>query len=82
MILSRDFLRRVMARGAAILCADNQLGIDAIIPVCYKGKSLISQNMTAILIQSKNVKHLNNTRSFLFGNMDPTYVGVFKTTEG
>ncbi|KAF8526795.1 hypothetical protein JB92DRAFT_3224883 [Gautieria morchelliformis] len=39
-VINCKFLMRLMACGAGILCANNQLGIDAIIPVCYKGKDL------------------------------------------
>jgi hypothetical protein len=73
---SRTFLMRIMARGAAVLCADNQLGIDAIIPFCYKGKILSPKNISALLVQGKNVFTLSSAQSPLLANMDPKYVGV------
>jgi len=77
-VVDRKFLMRLMARGAAVLCADNQLGIDAIVPVCYKGTELTPTNMTCILVQGKNVHDLVNSRPVLFANMDPFYVGVYE----
>jgi hypothetical protein len=68
---------RLMACGAGILCADNQLGIDAIIPVCYKGKELAMKNITAIPIKSRNVAFLRKPQAALFANMGPNYTGIF-----
>ncbi|KAF8587864.1 hypothetical protein K439DRAFT_1630317, partial [Ramaria rubella] len=79
-VIDRKFLLRMMVRGAAILCADNQLGVDAIIPACYKGKTLEIENITPILAQfSENVFRLSHSGSALFANMDPEYIGVFST---
>ncbi|KAF8518334.1 hypothetical protein JB92DRAFT_3095200 [Gautieria morchelliformis] len=76
-VVNRKFLMRLMARGAGILCADGQLGIDVIIPVCYKGKTLATENITVIAVLSKNVAHLRKPRNALFANMDPYYAGIF-----
>ncbi|KAF8522872.1 hypothetical protein JB92DRAFT_3094194 [Gautieria morchelliformis] len=75
-VVNRKFLMRLMARGAGILCADNQLGIDAVVPVCYKGKKLVTENITAIAIQSRNVALLRKPRDAIFTNMGPNYTGI------
>jgi hypothetical protein len=66
-----------MSRGAAILCADNHLGIDMIIPMCYENQDLNLDNITALPVQIKNVASLTRPRTALFTNMDPRYVGIF-----
>jgi hypothetical protein len=66
-----------MSRGAAFLCADNHLGIDAIIPMCYEDHNLSTKNVTPLLLQFKNVKSLTKPRTTFFANMDPRHVGVF-----
>ncbi|KAF8484300.1 hypothetical protein JB92DRAFT_3029577 [Gautieria morchelliformis] len=76
-VINRKFLMRLMARGAGIFCADNQLEIDAIIPVCYKGKELVTENITAIAIQCRNVAPLHKPRDAIFTNMCPNYTGIF-----
>ncbi|KAF8508564.1 hypothetical protein JB92DRAFT_2832327 [Gautieria morchelliformis] len=77
-VVNRKFLMRLMARGSGILC-DNELGIDAIIPVCYTGKKLVTQNITAIAIKFRNVTPLHNPQDTIFTNMDPNHTGIFNS---
>jgi hypothetical protein len=53
-VLTDGFIMALAARGVAILCADNQAGVDMILLVVYKDKDLKRTNMTVIMIQSKN----------------------------
>ncbi|KAF8590539.1 hypothetical protein K439DRAFT_1657311 [Ramaria rubella] len=76
-VVNRQFLARAMARGAAILCADNQLGIDAIVPYCYKGNSISPDNMGVLAIQSRNVFNFHWYHPWVFANMHPKRTGVF-----
>ncbi|KAF8508554.1 hypothetical protein JB92DRAFT_2952479 [Gautieria morchelliformis] len=76
-VVNRKFLMRLMARGAGVLCADNQLEIDAIIPVCYKGKELVTENITVIAIRCRNAVPLHKPRDAIFTSMDPNHAGIF-----
>jgi hypothetical protein len=42
------------ARGAAVICANNQLGVDVVLPFVYSGATLRRDNISAILIQVKD----------------------------
>jgi len=53
-VLTDGFIMALAARGAAIICADNQPGVDIILPMVYKDKILRRTNTTVIMIQSKN----------------------------
>ncbi|KAJ6558418.1 hypothetical protein DFH09DRAFT_529768 [Mycena vulgaris] len=81
--LDQEHLRHLVARGAAVICADNQRGIDILIPVVMGG-TLEKSKITAILVQVKNSKSFGG-RLFgpLFDAMDPVkVVGLFsKQTE-
>jgi hypothetical protein len=67
----------MMVRGAAVLCANNQAGIDAIVPFCYCGKEFSKKNTSAILVQSKNVTMLDTLLPAIFTAMDPTLLSIF-----
>jgi hypothetical protein len=55
-MMSIDHLWKFVVRGAMILCATNQKGIDIVLPVCDTTKKLGPDSMTAIIIQVKNDK--------------------------
>jgi hypothetical protein len=70
-MISIDHLRKFVVRGAMILCATNQEGIDIVLPVCHVTQDLGPDSVTAIFIQVKNAKDYNATlQGNLFGNMD------------
>ena len=76
-MISVDHLWKFVTRGAMILCATNQEGIDIVLPVCHTTQSLGPDSVTAIIIQVKNDKSFKNTiRDLLFDNMND----VVKTT--
>ncbi|KAF8554213.1 hypothetical protein OG21DRAFT_1484826 [Imleria badia] len=49
-----EFLMRLMVRGAAILCGNNQAGTDGIIPFLLNGDKIEQGNIGVILFQVKN----------------------------
>ena len=58
-ILNPEYIVRLMARGAAILCATGQKGIDLLIPFTRGG--LRKEDLGVILVQVKNDKHFTAT---------------------
>jgi len=77
-VLSTEFLMKCAARGAAIVCADNQLDVDVILPMIYKDQVLKKENVTCILVQSKNdAMFSTKPQRYLF---DAMRLSFFKTT--
>ena len=77
-VVNRKYLWMLIARGAAILCANNQAGIDVLIPFMYYDAKLGRHNVSVILIQVKNDQKFSTTpRRWLFDGMNPYFVGVF-----
>ncbi|KIL63609.1 hypothetical protein M378DRAFT_164281 [Amanita muscaria Koide BX008] len=81
-VINRDFLWRLIARGAAVLCADNQGGIDVLLPFLYLDNKLGRDNVSGIFIQVKNDQIFSSTPNlFLFDAMDPYILGFFDVDE-
>ncbi|KAH9959793.1 hypothetical protein BC827DRAFT_1376981 [Russula dissimulans] len=82
-LISIDHLWKFVTRGAMILCATNQEGIDILLPVHDMTQNLGPGSVTAIVIQVKNARRFGETASpSLFDAMD--YVvksGIFSTLE-
>jgi hypothetical protein len=55
-MISIDHLWKFVVRGAMILCATNQQGIDIVLPVCHMTQNLGPDSVTAIIIQVQNAK--------------------------
>ena len=53
-VVGVEYLMRLMARGAALLCAACQKGVDGIIPFLLKGDEIKRDNIGVIMFQSKN----------------------------
>jgi hypothetical protein len=71
-------LWKFITRGAMILCANNQRGVDMILPVCFSGKTLSRHTVTAILVQVKNDTSFGeNVHSYLFDAMEPFKIDLF-----
>ena len=71
-------LWKFITRGAMVMCANNQRGVDIVLPVCKTNRKLSSHNVTAILIQVKNDKAFRHViKKTLFDAMDPFDVGLF-----
>ncbi|KAH9983775.1 hypothetical protein BJV77DRAFT_1041194 [Russula vinacea] len=81
-VIGRDFLWRLIARGAAAICTDGQPAIDVIIPFLYKDKVLRKENVSAFLIQSKNDKaYKAEPDTSLFDPIRPHDIGFFDEEE-
>ncbi|KAG6849390.1 hypothetical protein H0H93_008836 [Arthromyces matolae] len=79
-VINRDFLWKIASRGAGILCADRQLGIDAIlVAVRDHKKPLGPDNIVVILLQMKNDKtyHLE-FRGRLYSVMNPYLLRILE----
>ena len=50
-LINVRYLWRFITHGAMVLCANNQRGVDLVVPICYSGNVLSRRTMTAILIQ-------------------------------
>jgi len=80
-VINRAFLWRAICRGAAIICANNQRGIDILIPILM-GKIMDPKFVSAILVQVKNDASFTFAPSIpLFTMMDPLRVGLFSRNE-
>ncbi len=53
-MVSIDHLWKFVTRGAMIMCATNQEGIDIVLPVCQTTRNLGPDSVTAIIVQVKN----------------------------
>jgi hypothetical protein len=80
-VVNRQYLWRLIGRGAAVICANNHRGIDIVIPILF-GNILKPECVSAIFIQVKNDKSFTaNVRTALFTAMDPFNVGFFSKGE-
>ena len=76
--LSAEFLLKCLVRGVAILCADNQRGVDMVLPMLYKNSLLKIENITCILIQSKNDPVFSTKpKRYLYDAMNPITLRIF-----
>jgi hypothetical protein len=77
-VVNRKYLWMLIARGAAILCANHQVGMDVLVPFSYYDAVLGRMNVSAILIQVKNDRRFSTTPiRWLFDGMNPFFVGLF-----
>ena len=81
-VISRKYLWMLMARGAAVLCADNQRGFDIIIPFLVYASHLGRSTISAIVIQVKNdATFTQEPKRYLFDAMNPFSIGFFDQAE-
>jgi hypothetical protein len=77
-MIKTEHLWKFMTRGAMVMCMDNQLGIDLVVPVCAWDDKLSRRSVTAILIQVKNDKSFKcRVDKLLFDCMNPFRIGLF-----
>ena len=78
-LIGTKYLMGLMARGAAVLCANNQPGLDGLIPFLVNGDIIQPDNIgLTILFQVKNdAKFSHIPKIELFDKMDPQSLGVF-----
>ena len=75
---SAEHLWKFITRGAMMLCANNQQGVDIVIPICHTKKALSRNSVTAIFVQVKNAENYqSNIDKTLFDGMDPINLGLF-----
>ncbi|KAK0504698.1 hypothetical protein EDD18DRAFT_1125991 [Armillaria luteobubalina] len=78
-LLNRHLLPGFIARAAAILCANNQSGVDMVYPYLYYDDMLCVWNVGFILVQVKNdPSYTNEPMAKLFDLMDPFALGLFE----
>ena len=76
--INREYLLRLISRGAAVLCATGQAGVDGVIPFIYRESNLRVENVGVILWQSKNdPAYTSEPDRQLFDAMDPFNLGIF-----
>ncbi len=81
-ILNRHLLLGFIARAAAILCANNQLGVDMVYPYLYYDDVLCVWNVGFILVQVKNdPSYTDEPKAKLFDLMDPFALGLFEKNQ-
>ncbi|TFK53306.1 hypothetical protein OE88DRAFT_1733256 [Heliocybe sulcata] len=77
-MLNVEYLWRLVVRGAAVLCADGQLGVDIVIPFLFRDTTIHATNVSAILVQVKNASAFTHkVKRTLFDGMDPFSAGIF-----
>jgi hypothetical protein len=70
-MISIDHLWKFVVRGAMVLCATNQEGIDIVLPVCDVMQNLGPNSVTAVVIQVKNAQDYKAAlQANLFDAMD------------
>ena len=80
-MINDKYLWTFITRGAMILCAQNQNGVDIILPLCLKTGQLSRKTVSAILIQVKNSdKYGYDIDRMLFDGLCPFKVGMFDET--
>jgi hypothetical protein len=77
-MMNDKYLWTFITRGAMILCAQNQNGVDIVLPLCLKTGQLSRKTVSAILIQVKNSdKYGYDIDRMLFDGLCPFKVGMF-----
>jgi hypothetical protein len=80
-MIKTEHLWKFITRGAMVMCVDNQVGIDIVLPVAREQK-LSRDTVTAILIQVMNNKSFNYKHDkTLFDAMDPFRVGLLPKSD-
>jgi len=81
-VINQQYLWRLIARGAAGLCADFQFGIDIVIPFLFRDRRLCRVNVSALFIQCKNDGSFQSIpRQYLFDMMNPYDIQFFDEKE-
>jgi hypothetical protein len=77
-VINREFLWRLILRGAVVACANNQRGTDFVLPFLLDGTSITPENVSAIIIQVKNDgTYTKKPKLYLFDAMNPFWLGIF-----
>jgi len=73
------YLMYLMARGAAVLCANGHPAVDGIIPFLVEGDEIRLDNIGIIMFQVKNDTKCYSLRRNLFDAMDPRSLGILES---
>jgi hypothetical protein len=77
-MLTADNLWKFVMRGAMVMCADGEEGIDMVLPVCDTQRELSRDTVTAILVQVKNDEQYQlKVKKKLFDSMSPKNLSIF-----
>jgi hypothetical protein len=77
-MINNQHLWKFITRGAMVMCANNQRGVDIVLPICDPSRTLSPHNVTAILVQVKNdLTFKKNIKKNIFDAMDPFEVDLF-----
>jgi hypothetical protein len=77
--IDMDSLLLLLGRGAAVLCANNQTGIDAILVFLRDGTKLVRGNAGLCLVQVKNnPKYSTKPQPKVFSAMEPSDLGILE----
>jgi hypothetical protein len=77
-VVSRDYLWRMILRGAAVICANNRAGVDFIIPFCYSDEKLGRSSVGGMFWQIKTDARFGALpHPHLFDTMDPYKLGTY-----
>jgi hypothetical protein len=80
-MIKDKYLWTFITRGAMIICAQNQTGVDIVLPLCLKTGHLSRRTVSAILVQVKNSDQYGyDIDRMLFDGLCPFKVGVFDET--
>ena len=81
-VINHELLWGAVARGAAIICHDNQRGVALVIPFLIRDEPVGQKTVSAILIQVKSdSKYGAKPHETLFDGMDPHVIGLFGEEE-
>jgi hypothetical protein len=80
-LLAQAYLPSFMARGAAVLGANCQPGVDAVYPYLYNTTVLSTENVGFILVQVKKNDVPLDSRGEIFKNMNPFKCGILQKSD-
>ncbi|KAF8714726.1 hypothetical protein AX14_012689 [Amanita brunnescens Koide BX004] len=81
-IVNVQYLMHLMRRGAALLCATNQAGMDGIIPFLLSGYNISPNNIGVIVWQAKNDSNYTDKPELnLFKAMDPYALDILNPAD-
>ncbi|KAF8494140.1 hypothetical protein F5888DRAFT_1848288 [Russula emetica] len=81
-MISIDHLWKFVVRGAMILCATNQEGIDIVLPICHVTQNLGPDSVTTIIVQVKNAQDYKaSLQANLFDAMDSVVKSAIFSTD-
>ncbi|KAF8271301.1 hypothetical protein EI94DRAFT_1720854 [Lactarius quietus] len=79
--ISRLYLLRIMARGAAALCTNCQPGYDMVYPFLYDTSDLVLKKVGFIMVLVKSYVTYKEPDPKLFRKMDPVLCGLLKKAD-